>query len=162
MDAMAALMTDGFHDSLWTDQEVGFAFGRGVPIVAVKLGRDPYGFVGKFQALSCGWDTAGVEIIKLLVKRDRMLNAYIKAVGNCVSYDQGNQLSEILPSIDNLSDQQVDGLMSAFNKNGQLRDSYGFNGKKPRYYGPGLASHLSRITGRSYRFSQFGKIEIAP
>ena len=129
---MAALMTDGFHDSLWTDQEVGFAFGRGVPIVAVKLGRDPYGFVGKFQALSCGWDTAGVEIIKLLVKRDRMLNAYIKAVGNCVSYDQGNQLSEILPSIDNLSDQQVDGLMSAFNKNGQLRDSYGFNGKKPR------------------------------
>ena len=61
MDAMVALMTDGFHDSLWTDQEVGFAFGRGVAIIAVKLGRDPYGFIGKFQALSCGWETADVR-----------------------------------------------------------------------------------------------------
>jgi len=69
MDAFVALMTDKFHDSLWTDQEVGFAVGRGVPIIALKLGRDPYGFIGKFQALSCGWDTAPLEIGKLLIKQ---------------------------------------------------------------------------------------------
>ena len=154
MDPLVALMTDGFHDSHWTDQEVGFAFGRGVPIIAVKLGRDPYGFVGKFQALSCGWDTAGVEIVKLLVKQDRMLNAYIKAVQTCESYDQGNKLSEILPSIDKLVRPASRQLMSAFNENGQLRDSYGFNGKYPGNYGAGLASHLSRLTGQTYRLSQ--------
>jgi len=129
MDALVALMTDEFHDSLWTDQEVGCAFGRGVPIISVKLGRDPYGFIGKFQALSCGWDTAAVEIVTILVKHDRMLNAYIKAVQSCESYDQANKLSEILPSLDNLSDLQVDSLMSTFNENGQLRDSFGFNEK---------------------------------
>ncbi len=53
MDALVALMTEEFHDSNWTDQEVGFAFGRGVPIIAVRLGKDPYGFIGKFQALTC-------------------------------------------------------------------------------------------------------------
>ncbi len=29
MDALAALLTTDFHDSNWTDQEVGFAIGRG-------------------------------------------------------------------------------------------------------------------------------------
>jgi hypothetical protein len=58
MDTFVALMTDGFHDSIWTDQEVGVAFGRGVPIISVKLGKDPYGFIGKFQALSCSWEAA--------------------------------------------------------------------------------------------------------
>jgi len=160
MDALVALMTDEFHDSLWTDQEVGCAFGRGVPIISVKLGRDPYGFIGKFQALSCDWDIAAVEIVKILVKHDRMLEAYIKAVQTCESYDQGNKLSQVLPSIDKVSDQQAGSLMSAFNDNGQVRDSYGFNGKNSRYSGAGLASHLSRVTGRTYRLSRFGKIEI--
>ncbi len=58
MDAFIALVTEDFHESDWTDQEVGFAFARGVPLIAVKLGRDPYGFIGKFQALSCSWKKA--------------------------------------------------------------------------------------------------------
>lgn len=162
MDALVALMTDTFHESDWTDQEVGCAFGRGVPIIAVKLGRDPYGFIGKFQALSCDWDAAAVEIVKILVKHDRMLNAYIKAVQNCRTFDHGNKLSEILPSIEKLSDEQASSLMSAFNENGQVRDSYGFNGKFTSKYGEGLAFHLKRLTGREYKVSRFGKIEIAP
>jgi hypothetical protein len=160
MDAFVALLTEGFHDSLWTDQEVGVAFGRGVPIISVKLGKNPYGFIGKFQALSCSWDTAAKEIVKILVKHDQMLNAYIKAVENCSSYDQGNTLSEILPSIDKLSKQQVTLLISVFNENGEVRGSFGFNGKNSRYYGEGLLSHLNRITGKTHRLSQIGKIEV--
>src|SRR5665213_2557369 len=77
MDAFAALMTDNFHESFWTDQEVGFAVARAVPLIAVKLGKDPYGFIGKFQALSREWCDAPVEIAKLLIKQQRMLDAYI-------------------------------------------------------------------------------------
>jgi len=161
MDAFVALMTEGFHDSLWTDQEVGCAFGRGVPIVAIKLGKDPYGFIGKFQALSCSWDIAAKEIVKILVKHDRMLNAYTKAVQDCQSFDHGNTLAEILPFIDKLSDRQANRLVSAYNENGQVRDSFGFNGKRPRYYGEGLPFHLSRLTGQTYEFSYSGfKIEL--
>lgn len=160
MDAFVALMTEEFHDSIWTDQEVGVAFGRGVPIISVKLGKDPYGFIGKFQALSCSWDTAAKEIVKILVKHDHMLDAYIKAVENCFGYGQGNILSEILPYINKLSNQQANRLISAFNENGQVRDSFGFNGKLPHRYGDGLPSHLSRLTGQTYRLSKSGKIEI--
>lgn len=156
MDALVALLTDKFHDSFWTDQEVGFAFGRGVPILSVKLGMNPYGFIGKFQALSCSWNKAALEIVKILVKHDQMLNAYIKAVQNCTSFDHGNSLAKVLPSLQNLSDQQVSLLISAYHENGQLRGSFGFSGGNRRHYGDGLASHLSRLTGQNYRVSSSG------
>jgi hypothetical protein len=51
-DALIALLHPDFHKSNWTDQEVGFAMGRGVPIFSVGLGQAPYGFIGKFQAFN--------------------------------------------------------------------------------------------------------------
>jgi len=71
MDGFVALMTDKFHESNWTDQEVGFAFARGVPIVAVRLGRDPYGFIGKFQGLTANWGDSATELTKLLSETRR-------------------------------------------------------------------------------------------
>jgi len=150
MDALVALMTENFHDSLWTDQEVGFAFGRGVPIISVRLGKDPYGFIGKFQALTCTWEKAAVEIVKLLIKQDRMLNAYIKAVESCNGWDNGNILAQILPFIDHISAEHENRLLDAYNENGEVTGSFGFNGSKPSIYGQGLAFHLNRLTGKTY------------
>jgi len=150
MECFVALMTEGFHDSFWTDQEVGYALGRGVPMIAVKLDIDPYGFIGKFQALSCKWTNAPEKILKLLVQHSRMIDTYVEAVRTCKRFDDGNKLAKILPDIDRLADQQVDLLVSAFNENDQVRRSYGFNGEKSFLYGDGLAKHLSRITGRQY------------
>ena len=151
MDVLVALMTTGFHDSNWTDQEVGFALGRGVPVIAVKLGLDPYGFIGKFQALSCNWDAVPLELIRLLIKKPHMLDAYIGSVERCSSFDHGNTLAKILPDIEKLTEDQVRRLVEAFKENSELRGSFGFNGSKPYYYGDGLVAHLSRITGREYR-----------
>lgn len=52
MHALLALVTPDFHASNWTDQEVGWALGRGVLVQPVRLGADPYGFAGKVQALT--------------------------------------------------------------------------------------------------------------
>jgi hypothetical protein len=51
-DALIALLHDDFHLSNWTDQEIGFAMGRGVPAFSVRFGQDPYGFIGRFQAFN--------------------------------------------------------------------------------------------------------------
>lgn len=56
MHALAALLTPDFHPSNWTDQEVGFALGKGVLVVPVRLGSNPYGFIGKVQGLSGSLD----------------------------------------------------------------------------------------------------------
>ncbi len=51
MDALAAVLMPGFKESNWTDQEIGVAIGRGIPVVPLIRGLDPYGFIGKYQGL---------------------------------------------------------------------------------------------------------------
>jgi hypothetical protein len=48
--ALTALVSDDFVASRWCDQEVGYCLARRVPIVPVRLGVDPHGFIAKFQA----------------------------------------------------------------------------------------------------------------
>lgn len=160
MDAFIALLTNDFHQSDWTDQETGFAFARGVPIVAVRLGRDPYGFISRFQALNATWDTAPVGIAKLLIKNSGMFDAYIGALRKCPSWASGNILAELLPAIDNISESQVDQLVSAYNETDELHGSFGFGGHNPVYYGPGIVSHLNRLSAREFRFMDDRLVEL--
>lgn len=51
MDAFVAIHTVGFSQSVWTQQEIGFAVGRGTKIISLKMGEDPTGFISKNQAL---------------------------------------------------------------------------------------------------------------
>jgi hypothetical protein len=53
-DSLVALMYPAFHASNWTDQEIGFAMGRGLPVFTVRFGQDPYGFIGRFQGFVGG------------------------------------------------------------------------------------------------------------
>jgi TIR domain len=50
-DVLMAYVTPDFAQSRWTDQEVGWAMGRGVVLIPVKVGADPYGFFGTYQAV---------------------------------------------------------------------------------------------------------------
>ena len=76
MDMLLALLTEGFKESNWTDQEVGIAIGREVPIISVARGKDPYGFIGKYQAIQWG-DKSGKqvadEILGVLLKTEELM-----------------------------------------------------------------------------------------
>jgi hypothetical protein len=132
----------------------------GVPIIAANLGMNPYGFIGKFQALSCTWQTAPRKIAKLLMPQERMLNAYIQAIVNCPGWTTGCTIAELLPAIDTLTDSQADTLVAAYNDNGEVNGSYGFNGSKPHKYGDGLLVHLKRTNERKFKETPSGKIKV--
>ncbi|MBW7835510.1 MAG: toll/interleukin-1 receptor domain-containing protein [Sphingomonadales bacterium] len=69
MDAMLTIHTRGFSESVWTQQEIGFALGRGMKIISLRMDEDPKGFISKDQAiLRRGRDAAGVaeEIASIL------------------------------------------------------------------------------------------------
>ncbi|HVA47548.1 MAG TPA: toll/interleukin-1 receptor domain-containing protein [Pirellulales bacterium] len=51
MDGLAAILAPRFGESLWTDHEVGLALGRGVIVLPIRYGLDPYGLPGKYQGL---------------------------------------------------------------------------------------------------------------
>jgi hypothetical protein len=77
MDAMVAVLTEGFGASHWCQQEVGFALGRGTKVISFKWGEDPVGFLSKDQALPRRNRTAeqiASEIDRLLKKDPRTAN----------------------------------------------------------------------------------------
>jgi hypothetical protein len=50
-EAFTAYLTLDFQPSDWCDQEVGVALARGILIIPIRKGKNPYGFMGKYQAL---------------------------------------------------------------------------------------------------------------
>ena len=57
-DAMAAFLHEGFKESHWTDQEVGFCLARDVKIIPLRFDLIPYGFMGRYQAAPSRGKTA--------------------------------------------------------------------------------------------------------
>jgi len=160
MDGFVALMTENFHESDWTDQEVGFALARSIPMIAVRLGMDPYGFIGKFQALPGDWLTAGQEIAQILIRNDRMFGCYLRALRECPSWDSGNTQAKALLGLQTLSNQQIDDLVKVYNDTKELQGSFAFNGSWSRKYGPGLVAHLNRLGSRQFKFSADATVEL--
>jgi hypothetical protein len=50
-EALAAYLTTDFHASDWTDQEVGAAVARGLLVFPLRVDVNPYGFIGRYQAM---------------------------------------------------------------------------------------------------------------
>ncbi|MCF2513868.1 toll/interleukin-1 receptor domain-containing protein [Sphingomonas sp. G124] len=75
MDGFIAMLTEGFSQSNWTQQEVGFAFGRGAKVISFKMeDEDPTGFISKQQALprrGRNADAIAAEIEMILAKDER-------------------------------------------------------------------------------------------
>ena len=54
MDALAAILMPGFHESDWRDDEVGIAVGRDVLVIPIRKGLDSSGFIGKYYVFQAG------------------------------------------------------------------------------------------------------------
>ena len=149
MDALVAIMTETFHNSTWTDHEVGVAYGREVPILAVKMGKDPYGIIERFQALSATWDTLTQKVLKFFLKNPKVQECFVSAVEKCMGWDTGNELAKALEYIETLDAVLISRLEKAYENNSEIKKSFGFTGQYPRYYGNGLKYHIGRWTKKS-------------
>lgn len=135
MDALLALLSDGFSSSVWTNQEVGVAYGRGKFIVSVRLGEDPQGFVGKFQALRPKKNEES-EIAKQVVAhlltnektKQNMRIAYFHALSKTSSYAQSEIWAELLQNITSASEDDIGILIESYNNNSQAYDCHVLNG----------------------------------
>lgn len=94
MDALVAILMPGFKDSNWTDQEVGVAVGRGVLVIPIMRGLEPYGFISKYQGLNAQGMTVGnvaSEVFKILATsprtRAKMLSCLVETTLQAQSED---------------------------------------------------------------------------
>ncbi len=74
MDALAAILSEGFKESDWTDQEVGVALGRNITVIPVIKDIHPYGLFGKFQGVKTSNKNVGdtaKDIFKILTENKK-------------------------------------------------------------------------------------------
>ena len=66
-DFLVAYITQGFGDSPWTAQEVGWALGRGLVVVSVcPFGSAPQGFLAEYQAIRYEADMEAKQASRLV------------------------------------------------------------------------------------------------
>lgn len=82
MEVFVGFITTDFHGGGWPDQEVGYAYCRGIPKVFLKLERsDPRGMVGGEQALTANWHDAGDKLVEHLRMREVILKPRQRELG---------------------------------------------------------------------------------
>jgi hypothetical protein len=109
MDALAAILMPEFRESNWTQQEVGIAVGRGVLVVPIIRGLDPFGFIGKFQGFQAGGKTVsqvaeGVfHILAASAKtRPRMLTCLVDVTLQSPGHEEALEKLEAMESVSDL------------------------------------------------------------
>lgn len=130
MDALAAILMDGFKESNWCDQEVGVAVGRGILIIPVRRGLDPYGFIGKFQGIQANDKTVAqvaeaifTTIVGSPKTRIKMLRALANAIAQATDVDESIEKLKILKSIEKLPTDILESLKNQITENHVLNDS---------------------------------------
>ncbi len=161
MEVMLVLLTDDFHESEWTNQEVGFAVAKGIPIICVKAQNiDPKGFIGSKQALKAAYEhivQSASEIHKSLLREigqeGRLKGILIESFLSSPSYIAAMERLEYLTKTsDKLTEKEFARIAEGYSQNNQL---YGCAGIHNR--GNWFKRYLESATGKKLEFSQ-GKI----
>jgi hypothetical protein len=132
MDALAALLVPDFHASSWTDQEVGYALGRNVPVLPLKFAQDPYGFIGRFQALNCASlqpAQVALNVARVLIEnpisQSAMADTVARQLSCAGSYAHSKLLMDVLEVPTSLPKATLDQVSRALADNSQVKDAWG-------------------------------------
>lgn len=132
MHALVALLTPDFHQSKWTDQELGFALGKGTLVIPVMLGIDPYGFIGKVQGLPGKLVdplSLASSIVDLLLKHksttEKMQEALIVGLEKAASFDSAKVVTKKIAGLQHITSGQINRLQQAVTNNDQIKGSFG-------------------------------------
>jgi hypothetical protein len=130
--ALVALLTKEFHPSNWTDQEVGVAVGRGVLIVPVALGANPYGFIGKYQAFGkpqMPAEEIAEKVVDVLLAHPQtkplMAEPLVRALETSWSFADSKRLLTLVEAYGELPPHFWGRLVAAAGTNDQIRSAYG-------------------------------------
>lgn len=127
MHSLVALVTPDFHGRKWTDQEVGYALGKGVLVIPVMLGAAPDGFIGKVQGVPGSLDspdTLATGIVDLLLKHSGteslMRETLVSALEKSPSFATSKRVTSKLEGLDHFSTEQLNRLEAACKSNYQV------------------------------------------
>ncbi|MBK8995687.1 MAG: toll/interleukin-1 receptor domain-containing protein [Myxococcales bacterium] len=140
MDVLVAMVTEGFKTSPWTNQEVGVAIGRGVPVVSLRLDEDPPGFIGAVQAVNGRgrkaneWATGLIEAFTVDARLSRQVaQGLVVQWESATSFMEGIQAMDRLDACKSIPSDLLDRIEAAYRANNQLHGSGVVNRKYPAF-----------------------------
>ena len=153
MEMMLVFITDRFFDSYWTNQEIGVALGRGVPIIPVKMQKhDPHGFISETQAIIGDLEspkTVADGIYKVLVEKlgqeERIRKATVQAFITASDFDEAASRFNRLQAIRSVTESDIQQIIESFSHNENLYKAYYLTNKYNR-----LTNFLENRTGKKY------------
>ena len=135
-DALLAMLTEGYHESKWTDQEVGVAIGRNILVIPVRLGLDPYGFIGRYQGFpGLGQKPAELAdgVARILAKNPRtqtkMASALVTRFEESDSFATAKQGAAHLGLVASWTDALKARVRNAIKTNGQISGAWGVSSR---------------------------------
>lgn len=137
-DCLLAFLTKDFHNSYWTDQEIGIAIGRGILVIPVMDGQNPYGFIGKYQALPSQAEPSDLAdaIAKILLNnkltKKEMAEALVTKFEDSSNFQQAKDNIGVLEQIKYYDNKIIERIESAIKSNSQIADAYGVPAKARR------------------------------
>lgn len=143
-DAAVVFLHDGFRDSAWTDQEVGYCLDRRLPILPIKYQANPHGFVARYQAADCAGltpDHIGDLILTWLCDEPRtraaMAEATVTALTASKTFDQTRLIVGLLTRLPAFTADQLRRLEAAAANNSQVSQA--------RYAGSEVPAIIGRL-----------------
>jgi len=142
MHALAALITPDFHASHWTDQEIGWALGRGILVLPVRLGVDPYGFAGKYQGISGSLEqppALASSLVGALLANPQthgeMRRSLVGSFAGATSFMMAQALKRLIVDVTDFTAEEKATLQKACTENDQVAGAFGVPGAIYRVFG---------------------------
>lgn len=155
MHFMVVFLSGDYHESEWTDQEIGYAISKNIPIISVALGKEPYGFLSRFQAMKCDVGNLSNRLFNKLTDMDYehgvelKINGAVYSLCNAKNYYEANKAAKILFQHKKISDKQVENIVNAYNSNNQVSGAHEIKNGNP----PAIISYLNEVTGKEYHIN---------
>lgn len=155
MELMIAIITDDFHESVYCMQEVGYALGRAIPVISLKVGKcHPLGFTSHKQAQK-GWldepSKSAKSLFSLIGDRLRRLERLndVLITSFCEAkdwHDARDRFERMKAHVEKLTAEQVMQIVSAYGSNDQLYNAIYLDNNANR-----LAKYMNKTTGGDWK-----------
>ena len=144
--ALIALVTRDWSASHWTDQEAGWACGRGIPVIPISMGATPYGFIGDYQALpwSDDMDSLAEAFMWSYIRMDQPagVSALVNAAIESPSFATSRRILQMLLDVPYADEEIYEAFTQGARSNDQLYDL------EPQGLVDRVAEHLEHLAGQ--------------
>ncbi|MBX3110240.1 MAG: toll/interleukin-1 receptor domain-containing protein [Fimbriimonadaceae bacterium] len=129
--AMVTVGSNGFKESIWCNQEIGWALCRGILVLPLLAGEPPEGFHSDIQGPTVDLanpDDAALKVVKAMLKESRLrplvFEAFVELINEASSWESLRDVGYCLERLDNCPADKLKKLKAAFEKHPKSEGLY--------------------------------------